>query len=278
MWRLVFMASAAYWAVNSLVCVWASTVFAPLKINNRSSIFKNPSGLEEGSRVFTNIALVAPQVTGREVQAIREQLRHPMRFTVREFLSLEEVCRGLKNFPFDILVMRLHQFDLQHVNTIRKVHGFFTRAGIVTVSPEIHPQARAQVREFNRHKLLLEPMELQDLTRVVEKFSRGEGSPARLHPRILREEECEIVDTENDLRFPAKFIDFAQMGARIKVQLREPLKIHSRVQIHYRSTTEPGRVHKIESKIVWGQVSSGMMGTIVKGPAQTLGLRFIAAI
>lgn len=226
--------------------------------------------------VFTNIAVVAQP--GLELQAIRSQLRNPVKYTVREFLSLEDINQGLRHYSFDILLMRLNRFDSAQVNTVLRVKARFPRIGLITVSPEISPPARFQVKDVSRHKLLLEPIELEDLTAVIDKMVRGEGAPTRLHPRVARSGECELVDVERKIRIPAKFIDFAQMGARISLSPREPLKANSYYQLHYRSTTEPSRIHKIESKIIWGQVSSSMVGTIIKGPEQTLGVRFIAAV
>lgn len=226
--------------------------------------------------MFTNIAIVAQ--SGLELQSIRSQLRNPVKYTVREFLSLEDIKQGLRQYAFDILLIRLGRFDSAQVNTVVKVKSYFPRAGLITVSPEISPPARFQVKDIPRHKLLLEPIELEDLAAVVDKMVRGEGSATRLHPRVSRMGECELVDVERKTRIPARFIDFAQMGARISVSPREPLKANSYYQLHYRSTTEPSRIHKIESKIVWGQVSSSMVGTIIKGPEQTLGVRFIAAV
>jgi hypothetical protein len=121
-------------------------------------------------------------------------------------------------------------------------------------------------------------MEIVDLPQVVEKMLRREASALRLHPRIRRECECEIIEAETGRVTTGRFMDFAQMGARIRLNPREPFKRNSHVQLKYRSTTEPTRIHHIESKVMWAEVKSGIVGTLVKGPEQVLGLRFVAAL
>jgi len=226
--------------------------------------------------VFTNIAIVSQ--SGPELQEIRKLLRNPVFYTVREFLSLDDVNQGLLDFPFDVLLMRLGCFESMHVNLVLKVRARFPNVGLVTLSPEARPETRYQLKDVYRHKLLLEPLELLDLPRVIEKLVRGELSPTRLHPRVHREGECELVEMGKGEKIPAKFLDFAQLGAKISVHPRSPLKVNTIYQLHYPSTTDRGRIQKIASKVVWAKVSSGMVGTIMKGPHQTLGLRFIAAI
>jgi hypothetical protein len=199
-------------------------------------------------------------------------------YTVREFLSLDDVNQGLLSYPFDVLLMRLGRFENVHVNLVHRVRARFPDAAVVTLSLEVRPEARYQIKDLPRHKLLLEPVEMLDLPKVVEKLVRGEITPTRLHPRVPRAGECELVDMEKGERISAKFLDFAQLGAKLSALSRCPLRKNAIYQLHYPSTTEPGKTQKIVSKIVWAQVSSGMVGTIMKGPRQTLGLRFIAAI
>jgi hypothetical protein len=226
--------------------------------------------------VFTSIAIVSQP--GLEVDEIREQLRNPVRFKVREFFSLDEVNQGLKQFPFDVLLMRVKVFTPQHVQMIARVRSAFPHAGLITMSPEIDPGAKYQTKSIQRHKLLHEALELNDLQLIVEKLAKGETSAARLHPRVRREGECELVDAEKGTRWKARFLDFAQMGARLLVNPKTPLKKNMRLQLHYRSTSEPTRIHRIESSIVWAEINSGMVGTIVNGPQQVIGMRFIAAL
>lgn len=226
--------------------------------------------------MFTNVAIVSQP--GPELQVLRAHLRNPMRFTVREFLSLDDVNHGLKSYPFDVLLMRLAAFDTPHVSMVLKVRTRFPNAGLITVSPIIHPSARYQMRDFVRHKLLQEPTELDDLAGVVEKLAGGDLSTPRQHSRVKREGECELVDTTKGVRIKGKFLDFAQMGARLMVNPRAPLKRNSRFQLHYQSTSEPNRMHRIEVAVMWAEMASGMVGTIMNGPQQIVGLRFIAAL
>jgi hypothetical protein len=226
--------------------------------------------------LFTNIAIVAQKSS--EVQTLRGHLRNPMRHTVREFLSIDEVKQGLGSFPFDVLIMRLDSFERQHVKMIQKARACFHYASLITVSSFIDPTARFEVKEIPRHRLLLEPMELEDLSKVIEKFMRKEPSAARLHPRVLRDGACELVNPERGERIAAKFVDFAQMGTRVLVNPRVPLKRNGRYELHYRSTTEPNHMHKIATNVIWAEISSGMMGTIMRGPQQLVGLRFIATL
>ncbi len=226
--------------------------------------------------MFTNIAMVSQ--AGPELLEIRKLLRNPVLYTVREFLSLDDVNQGLLNYPFDVLLMRLGRFETAHVNLVLKVRQRFPNVALVTLSPEVRPEARYHLKDVSRHKLLLEPLEMFDLPQVIEKLVNGASSPTRLHPRVQRDGECELVDMEKGEKIPARFLDFAQLGAKLSVQPRTPLRKNTLYQLHYPSTTEPGRIQKIASKVVWAQVSSGMVGTIMKGPQQTLGLRFIAAV
>jgi hypothetical protein len=226
--------------------------------------------------LFTTVAIVSQK--GPELNQIRNHLRNPARFTLREFHSLDQVNHGLTAYPFDVLLMRLNSFDVHHVTMIKKVQLRFPNIGLITVSPLIQPVARYEVKGVPRHKLLLEPMELEDLPNVVEKLARGDQSASRLHSRVMRKGECELVDADTGERTKAQFMDFAQMGARLHVQPRIPFKRNARIQLHYRSTSEPSRIHKIQSNIVWAEMASGMMGTIIHGPQQTVGLRFVAAL
>ena len=226
--------------------------------------------------MFTRVAIVAQDEP--EINVIRSYLRNPVRFTVREFLSLEEVNGGLSSFPFDVLVMRLSCFETRQVPMIVKVRTLFPDSGLVTISPIIDPSARYQVREVPKHKLIHEPNEVSDLAQVIDLLAKGQMTPHRLHSRVRREGDAELVDVKRGVKYHAKFMDFAQMGARLMVNVTEPIRANTRIQLHYRSTTEPGRVHRIESQVVWQQFTSGIVDTLVHGPQQMLGLRFIAAL
>ncbi len=226
--------------------------------------------------MFTNIAILASQLS--ETQLIRSYFRNPVRYSVREFLSLADINSGLKSYPFDVLIMHLPSFELRNVAMIKKVRVYFPFAGLITVSPNIDPSVRFELKDIERHRLLLEPMELEDIALIAEKFVRRETSAARLHPRVTRTGDCELVNVERGERIQAKFLDFAQMGTRVLVTPKVPLKRNAKYELHYRSTTEPSRIHRIASNVMWAEISSGMMGTIMHGPEQQVGLRFIAAI
>ena len=226
--------------------------------------------------MFISVAIVSQ--SGAGLQAIRHCLKNPVAFTVREFLSIHEINQGLKLHPFDVLLMRVPQFELPHVKMVLKVRILFPRAGLITISSEINPSAQYQVKDVFRHKLLRESIELEDLTSVVSKLARGEESSNRQHPRVTRGGECELFDRENNIRLKGRFLDFAQMGTRILVNPRTPIKRGSKYELHYKSTTEQGRMHRIQSNVVWAELNSGMVGTILNGPQQIIGLRFIAAL
>ena len=232
--------------------------------------------IKSGVRLFSNIALVAQ--SGPELVAVRNQLRNPVRYTVREFLSLEDVNQGLTSYPFDILVMRFLSFDTHQVTSMLKVRARFPGPGLISISPQIDPNSRFQLRDLGRFKLLHEPTELNDIQSVIEKMVRGEPSASRLHPRVHRDGECELVESSSGVRLRAKFLDFAQMGARIAVSSRQALRRGMRFELHYRSTTDFGRVHRIQSNIVWAGHAGGMMEAVFNGPMQEAGLRFVAAL
>jgi hypothetical protein len=188
------------------------------------------------------------------------------------------VKRDLGLFPADIMVMRLPRLELAHLGNLAKIRTVFPRVGLITVTDSADPAARYHAREISGLKLLLAPLELNDLQRIVEKMLRREASALRLHSRVHREGGCEIVDPETGKVTPASFLDFAQMGARVRLHPREPFRRNNRLQLRYRSTTEPSRVHRIECHVMWAEVKSGIVGTLVHGPEQVMGLRFIAAL
>lgn len=213
-----------------------------------------------------------------ELEAIRYELRNPIRFATRVFLSLDEISVGLKDFAFEVLILRIGRFAMANVAMLVKVRTHFPQAAIVLIASEIEPSARFQCRAMPNVKLITEESELHDLGLIVEKLARGEDHPARQHARVRRNTAAEIFDAKTKQKLNAKFVDFAQMGARVLMNTREPLKRNDRVQLHYESTTEPGKIHRIEAVVVWQQITSGMVGTIVNGPQQTVGVRFLAKI
>ncbi len=211
-----------------------------------------------------------------------QMLANPVRFLVREFRSLEDVRAGLGAYPFDVLVLRFPVFEAPQVSSLLKLRQIFPSAAIVSVCPQINPSARYQIRDLIRHKLLQEGSELHDLPRVIEKFARGESAATRMHPRVRRDGDCELVDPASGMRLRGRFVDFAQMGARVAVHSGRMIRRNARLELHYWSAVELGRLQKIESKVVWTEDCRNGLGgwieTILHGPMQEVGLRFIAAL
>jgi hypothetical protein len=236
--------------------------------------FQNFKG-EHLMSMQARIALIAQP--SPKLQLVKAQLRNPLRYSVREFLSLEAVVRELGAYQFDILVMRVPNFVSAHVQMLEKVRRRFSAEGLLTTSPLIEPGARFQSRRISNHKLIHEPTELEDLGQLIDKMKKGEPSALRLHARSRRDDLAELVDQQGR-RLQGRFLDIAQMGARIVVRSRERLMRNTRVQLHYASTSEPGRTHRIEAIVVWENLAGGMVETLMNGPNQILGLRFIAAL
>jgi hypothetical protein len=225
--------------------------------------------------LFTRIAIVAQ--AGPELEAIRQQFRNPMRYTMKEFLNSGDLS-GLGDFKFDVLLMRLNQFGSSNVPMLMRARARFPEASLVTISPKIDPATRFQVRDIIKHKLILEPTETADLVNVVDKLARGDVSSLRMHPRTKREDEAEVTDSKTGQKFKAKFLDFAQMGARLKIAAKKPLQPNARVQLSYQSTTDPNKVHRIESQVIWQYVANGIVDTVFGNSEIVVGVRFIAAL
>ena len=226
--------------------------------------------------MFVNIAVVAPP--GPALDLIRSGLRNPILHTVREFLCLEEVNQSLSGFSFDILIARYPQVDERSASSLQALHARFHRRALVVVSPQISPEIRYQFREMSKLIFVHEKFEVHDLPRIVEVVSKGSIHPARLHVRSSRQEAAKLLNSENGQKVSARLIDLAQMGARVLVPTPVNIQKNRRVQLQYPSRSEPGKIHRIEAKVVWVEVSAGLMSTFMTGPEQQLGLRFIAAL
>ena len=225
---------------------------------------------------MVKVALVAQDMP--ELEAVRSRLRSPARFQLREYHSLDEVRDGLSHLPFDVLLLRISSFKPANIPMLVRARSAFSHAGVVLIAREIDPGARFQVRSMPGTKLIHEASEIDDLAGIIEQLNRGDSHPLRLHPRVKRDGHAELVDPKHGLKLQAKFLDFAQMGARIWVQAKTPLKRNDRFQVHYPSISEPGKTNRVEVTVVWQQMTSGMMDTIVRGPQQVVGIRFIAAL
>lgn len=227
------------------------------------------------------IAIVAQ--AGPELQKLRIVVHNPARFMVREFLSLQEVSHGLSEFAFEILLIRIPVFALDHVQMLEKIRSVDPAAGLITITAEIEPQARYRAQRVSRHKLISEGMEFEDLPKIIELMkielrNKSEPSPLRQHPRTRRDGEVDVVDEVSGLRWQGRFLDCAQMGARLVIHTRTRILKHTHLRLSYRSSSDPRRMHHIVSKVVWEGMTGGMMESIVRGPQQVLGLRFIAAL
>lgn len=224
--------------------------------------------------MLSRIAIVSNQGFGLE--AVHAALRNPLKFTVREFVTMDSVNQGLRQFPMDLLIVRLSRFERQHVQIAEAARRRFPRVGLVIMAKAVEPSARASVSGLARLRLLEEPVETVDLTAVVEKILKGESSSARLHPRIRRSDELKLVDSTG-LVHRGRFLDFAQMGARIEFESLVRFKPRDSVQVAYVSSNGTEKSHRIEAKVVWSEISGGFMEQIMGVKQQTVGLRFIAA-
>jgi hypothetical protein len=225
--------------------------------------------------IQTRIALISQP--GPELQLVKAQLRNPLRYQVREFLSLDAISRELGSYPFEVLLMRVPAFVQAHLSMLERVRRRFPDTALITSSPVIEPGARFQARRISNHKLLHEPMELEDLPHIIDKMKKGDASALRLHARTRRDDAAEVID-DHGRRLNGKFLDIAQMGARVVVRSRERIARKTHVQLNYSSTSEPGRTNRIAAQVVWEHTTGGMVETLVNGPNQVLGLRFIAAL
>lgn len=224
--------------------------------------------------MLSRIAIVSPP--GRELEQIHAAFRNPMKYTVREFLSMESVAHGLITFPMEILLMRVAAFEDRHVEMVQRARRRFHLASIIVMAKEVNPSSRLKAATLERFKLLQEPLECADLTSIAEKLLKGDGSAHRLHPRARRVDSVKIVD-KRGLTHRGHFLDFAQMGARLSVPSLHKFEPRESVQIIYGSSSEPGKQHRIEAKIVWSSFAGGFADQFRGVKQQTAGIRFIAS-
>lgn len=230
--------------------------------------------------MLTRIALIAAPELGLDV--IRRELANPLKYTLREFLSMEEVNTGLASFSAEVLLARFRRFGPEQLRSVQKMRSLFPDTGLVTLVRETDGAAVFASREIPHHKMINENSELPDLARVVEKLRRHEWSGVRLHPRVARRGDAEILVMNPQsatavAKWRAKFVDFAQMGARLVLEEnpgRSRLEQGCRVQLHYRSSSEPTKMHRIETKVVWEKEVKGW----ISSQERMVALRFIAAL
>lgn len=210
---------------------------------------------------MTRIAIVS--APGSDLEKIRAAFRNPMKFTVREFLSMESVVHDLISFPMEVLVMRLPRFSNRHLAVALKARRRFHQASVLMIAKDVEPAVRAKAAALEKFRLLQEPHEVGDLAGVVGKLVRNDVSALRLHPRARREGSIQIVDSRGVIHH-GQFCDFGQMGARVTVPSLKKFEPRESVQLIYGSLSEVGKRHRIEAKVVWSN-------------PQFAGLRFIAA-
>ena len=249
-------------------------IFAPLEVGSAILIRESSREFVNEVSMLSRIAIVSPP--GSELEKIRAAFRNPMKFTVREFLSMDSVVHDLVSFPMEVLLMRVPAFEERHVVAAQKALRRFHQASVITMAKEINPSARLKATNLERFKLLQEPLEVGDLTALVEKMRRGDGSAHRLHPRARRDGNVQVIDARG-LVHRATFLDFAQMGARLLVPSLQKFEPRDSVQIIYGSMSEPGKHHRIEAKIVWSSFGGGLVDQFRGVKQQTAGVRFIAS-
>lgn len=223
--------------------------------------------------MLSRIAVISPHSS--DLEKVRVALRNPLRYTVREFLSMEAVAKELKLFPMELMVLRYASFDERQVAAVTVARRLFRNVGLVLMAKEIAPAARAKVGGIERLRLLDESLEATDLASVVEKLLRGDSTGARLHPRVRRDCNAQIID-ESGTTFRAQFIDFAQMGARVSFQGIKTFKPRQSVQLIYTSS-QTGKSQRLETKVVWTAIVGSVVEQLMGVKSQTVGLRFIAS-
>jgi hypothetical protein len=221
-----------------------------------------------------NIALVAPR--GYATHCLRGLLSNPIHYCVREYYSMEAVNAGLSADPFDVLVTRFPRFTRAQTQAVFKLRTMFPTQALISLAPEIDPGARFEVRNVPGHKVLDEVAEQSDLIAAIDSVSVAATTKQRLHPRVRRQGVAEVSEPSGRWRLEAQFLDFAQMGARLTVSSCEDIQPKTHVQVSYRSSTDPGRVHRLECRVMW--VEGSTLSKWIQGARREIGVRFIAAL
>lgn len=188
---------------------------------------------------------------------------------------MESCIHDLITFPMEILILRVQHFDEKQIAMVIKVHRRFHSASVIVMAKEVNPTARAKAAKLPRLKLLEEPLEICDLVSVVDKLRKNDPSLHRLHPRARRQDAVQLIDSKGVVHC-GHFIDFAQMGARLSVPSLQKLGVEGSVQILYRSSSEPGKQHRIYAKIIWSKFGVGLVDQFMGVKHQLAGVRFIA--
>jgi len=224
--------------------------------------------------MLTRIALVSRP--DRDLEWIRSEFRNPVRFTYREFLSMQEVLHGLIDFPMDLMLLRLPQFREAHLPMLHRLRGKFQKVSVIVMAGEAEPRARAMLTGLERLSFLADPEERRDLSAMIERWQRGQPVGLRQHARIKREGEVILTDRLGK-PYRARFLDFAQMGARVVVESLRSFDHREALKVDYASTQgDPGRRQVLEARVVWSKDSAGFVDSLRGVRSRTLGLRFVA--
>jgi hypothetical protein len=196
---------------------------------------------------------------------------------------MEEVGRDFAKHVFDVILIRVPFVTEETIKILGRIHTRFPRIPLITIAPAADPGIRYMARGIENHRFVDEPLEISDLAKLIEALRGGstpsDGSAARLHPRAPRKGKVELVDSQTGERIAAEFIDFAQMGARILLLSKKSLGASRHWQLHYPSTSEPGKIHRLESKVIWEipEQATGL-ASLVSWPRVMIGVRFIASL
>lgn len=220
------------------------------------------------------IALVAPR--GYATHVLKGLLSNPIKYTVREYDSMEAVNAGLSHDPFDVLITRFPRFTRQQVHAVQRLRALFPAQTLISLATDIDPGARFEVRNLAGHKVLDEVSEQSDILATIDAVSSSASVKQRLHPRVRRQGAARVYDSSGDWQLDAEFLDFAQMGARLTLNAGEDIQPKTQVRIAYRSSTDPGRVHRIECLVMW--VEGSTLTRWIHGARREIGVRFIAAV
>lgn len=237
----------------------------------------------------SRVALIAPGAW--KLDSIRTQLALRREWTTQEFHSLSQIETGLKRGSIDALITRLQHFSGAQASQIARIRNAFPELALATIAESVDPSARYAIRHLEKHVLLDEQLELVDLPLALEKLMQEKQEKSakdypRLHPRTNRRDVVVVQGEGGEWSATARFVDFAQMGARLEFSDVEiDLKPKARIHIEYRSSHDPGRKHRILAHAVWtksmkGQ-ASGSMGKFKfwsQAAGTLLGVRFIATL
>lgn len=234
----------------------------------------------------SRVALIAPGAW--KLDSIRAHLASRKDWETQEFHSLSQIETGLRRGLIDALITRLQHFSGVQASQIGKIRRAFPDLALATIAETIDPSARYAIRHLERHVLIDEQLELVDLPLALEKLmqEKNEKDYPRLHPRTNRRDVVVVQSEDGDWSAQARFVDFAQMGARIEFSDVEfELKPKTRIHLEYRSSHDPSRKHRILAHAVWTRSMRSQSGSSMgklkfwSQPAGTLlGVRFIATL